>query len=178
MRRLLLSLCTVLLFGFHTSAQADGLVKELKLGVLDHDTDGLWSGFNREGGIDFNAEIILNHDLAFWGGVMSPALGLSVNSQGDTSKAYLDARWQTDLSDNIFFALGVGAAVHNGNNKLTNVNRKALGSKALFHFPLELGYQIDERYSISLFFDHVSNAWTSSPNEGMDTLGIRFGYRF
>ncbi len=160
------------------TVHAADFVKELKLGVLNHDQDSLWSGSRREGGIDFNAEAILNHDLEFWGGTLSPAIGVSVNSQGDTSKAYLDARWEKAFAQDFFFALGIGAAVHNGNTKLTNVNRKALGSKALFHFPFELGYRIDENYSVSVFFDHVSNAWLASPNEGMDTLGIRFGYRF
>jgi hypothetical protein len=27
-------------------------------------------------------------------------------------------------------------------------------------------------------FDHISNAELASPNEGLDTLGVRYGYRF
>jgi hypothetical protein len=27
-------------------------------------------------------------------------------------------------------------------------------------------------------FDHISNAYLASPNEGMDTLGVRYGYQF
>ncbi|WP_135075352.1 acyloxyacyl hydrolase [Terasakiella sp. SH-1] len=177
MKRILFALSALLFIGTNNPAQAD-MIKEVKLGLLDHDTDNLWSGFNREGGLDINGEVILNHDLNFWGGTMSPAIGLSVNSQGDTSKAYLDARWQKEFADDFYFALGVGGAVHNGNKKLTNVKRKALGSKVLFHFPIELGYHITETTNVSLFFDHVSNAWLASPNEGMDTLGIRIGFKF
>lgn len=176
MNKLFCALAMCLLMA--STASADGLIKEIKGGILHHDTDGLWSGHNREDGVDFNAEVILNHDLNFWGGTMSPALGVSVNSVGDTSKAYVDARFEKDFADDFFFALGIGAAVHNGNNKLTENDRKALGSKVLFHFPFELGYRIDEQISVSLFFDHVSNAWLADPNEGMDTLGLRFGYRF
>jgi hypothetical protein len=29
-----------------------------------------------------------------------------------------------------------------------------------------------------ILFDHVSNAYLESPNDGMDTLGIVYGYRF
>jgi hypothetical protein len=27
-------------------------------------------------------------------------------------------------------------------------------------------------------FDHVSNAYLASPNEGMDTVGVRYGFQF
>jgi len=177
MRIIFLSLITALSLGAFMPAYAD-MVKEIKGGILSHDVNGLWSGSSRESGVDINIEAIFNHDLQLWGGAISPALGLSINSQGDTSRAYLDARWETDFGGNFFFALGIGAAVHNGNTKLTDTKRKALGSKALFHFPLELGYRLDEKHSVSFFFDHVSNAWLASPNEGMDTLGIRYGFRF
>ena len=32
--------------------------------------------------------------------------------------------------------------------------------------------------SLSLFFEHISNASTAPKNQGLDTLGIRYGYRF
>jgi lipid A 3-O-deacylase len=31
---------------------------------------------------------------------------------------------------------------------------------------------------MKILFDHVSNAYLANPNEGMDTLGIVYGYRF
>lgn len=165
-----------LLFG--NPALAVGLIKEIKGGILHHDTDNLWSGSSREEGVDLNVEAIFNHDLHFWGGTLSPAVGVSVNTSGDTSKLYLDGRFEKDFADDFFFALGIGAAVHNGNTKATDRNRKALGSKVLFHFPFELGVRLGEKTSLSLYFDHVSNAWMADPNEGMDTLGLRIGYRF
>ncbi len=30
----------------------------------------------------------------------------------------------------------------------------------------------------AVLFDHISNANLAVPNEGMDSLGIRYGYRF
>lgn len=159
-------------------AQAQDLVHEVKVGVLQHDTDGLWSGYKRESGFDVNAEVILKSHMDLWGGVVRPAFGASVNSAGDTSKVYGAARWETDVFDNGFLALGLGGAVHNGHTKLTRSDRKGLGSKVLLYFPIELGYRINQHHNISLFFDHVSNAWLASPNEGMDTLGVRMGYTF
>jgi lipid A 3-O-deacylase len=58
------------------------------------------------------------------------------------------------------------------------LDRKALGSRVLFHIPLEVGYRFDDHNSLSAYFEHMSKAYTVSPNEGMDRLGIRYGYRF
>jgi len=154
------------------------IVYEVRAGILDHDTDDLWSGFNRESGVDANLEFIFTPHLEALGGTVRPALGGSVNSAGDTSKAYLAARWEVEPTDNLFFALGIGGAVHSGELELVDNDRKALGSRVLLYFPIELGYRFDNQYSISAFFDHVSNAWLADPNEGMDTLGVRLGYRF
>ena len=109
---------------------------------------------------------------------MRPALGVSINTSGDTSKAYLDARWRYDFENDIFVGIGVGAAVHNGETRLVRADKKALGSRVLFHIPLEAGYRFDAHTSVSLYFDHVSNAYLADANEGMDTLGVRVGYRF
>jgi hypothetical protein len=37
---------------------------------------------------------------------------------------------------------------------------------------------IQERHRISILFDHMSNAYLASPNEGMDTIGVRYGFQF
>ncbi len=159
-------------------APGNELVHEMKVGVLHHDTDNLWSNSSRESGIDANVELIFNAATPLWIGEIRPAIGATVNTAGDTSKVYGAARWETTIGDNGLFAIGLGGAVHNGETALTSTDRKALGSKVLFYFPIEAGYRINERDTVSLFFDHVSNAWLASPNEGMDTLGIRYGIRF
>ena len=160
------------------SSRKNRYIHELKLGVLGHDVDGLWSGSSRENGIDFNLEAILAPPLKLFGGALRPALGASVNDSGKTSKIYCDARWQYDFKMQLFLILGVGAALHNGSTDTSAINMKALGSPLLFHIPLELGYYFTPNYSISVYFDHISNANLSDNNEGLDTLGVRFGYRF
>jgi hypothetical protein len=62
--------------------------------------------------------------------------------------------------------------------QLEDWDRKALGSRVLFHIPVEIGYRLDEHNSLSAYFEHMSNAYTVDPNEGMDRLGVRYGYRF
>jgi hypothetical protein len=160
-------------------ACADGLIQELKIGVLDHDVPALWSGFRAEpNSADINVEAIFSPSVSFLGGTISPALGASISTIGATSDGYLDARWQMETGCGIFLGLGVGGAVHNGQLKLEDGDRKALGSRILFHIPLEIGYRFDEHNSLSAYFEHMSNAYTVSPNEGLDRLGVRYGYRF
>ncbi len=153
-------------------------IHEMKFGALIHDIDGLWSGFSREDGVDFNVETILAPRLKLFNGSLRPALGASINSAGGTSKIYLDGRWQYDFKNRFFIALGVGAAFHNGEKDPVTSDMKALGADVLFHIPMELGGYITDRISLGLFFDHVSNGNLSDYNEGLDTLGLRLGYRF
>jgi lipid A 3-O-deacylase len=160
-------------------ATADGFVHELKAGALAHDVGGLWSGFQLErDAADLSLEAILSPSTPFLGGTMRLAVGATLNPRGDTRNAYLDARWEIEAPSGIFFAVGLGAAVHDGHLDPDAVDRKALGSRVLFHVPLELGYRFDAHNSLSLYFEHMSNANIAEFNEGMDFLGARYGYRF
>ena len=101
-----------------------------------------------------------------------------MNTAGDTSKLYSGLRWQYEHVNGLFFGVGLGGAIHNGNLHLQHSDRKALGSRVLFHIPIEAGYRFDGKSALSIYFDHVSNAYLADVNEGMDTLGMRYGYRF
>ena len=48
----------------------------------------------------------------------------------------------------------------------------------LIHVPIELGFRFDQHNSLSIYFEHMSNAGLADANEGMDLLGARYGYRF
>lgn len=153
-------------------------INELKFGALDHDTPGLWSGFGVERqSVDANVEVLFLPWAYTFGGYLRPAIGATINFNGDTSKVYADLRWEAETASGVFFALGMGAAAHNGQIDLTDPTRKALGSPVLFHPSAELGYRWDAINSISIFADHMSNGFTQRYNEGMDTVGIRYGRR-
>lgn len=161
------------------AADAGGLVREIKAGVLAHDVPNLWSSFQLEGNApDINVEVILSPSMPFLWGSISPAIGASVNTGGDTSHAYIDARWQIEGPSGLFFGLGVGAAIHDGETDPVALDKKALGSRVLFHIPFEIGIRLDAHNSLSAYFEHTSNANLADFNEGMDRLGIRYGYRF
>lgn len=158
--------------------KSHSFVHELKGGVLAHDVDNLWSGFRREGGVDINIEAIFAPSANILGGTLRPGLGMSINTGGDTSKLYLYARWEYEFDVGLYFALGLGGVVHDGEKRFVRTDRKALGSHVLFHIPIEIGFRIDGHNGLSVYFDHMSNAYTQDENEGMDTLGARYGYRF
>jgi lipid A 3-O-deacylase len=69
-------------------------------------------------------------------------------------------------------------ALHDGERETDSADRKSLGSQILFRIPIEIGYAIDRHHRLAIAFDHMSNAGLASPNEGMDTLGLVYGYRF
>jgi len=48
----------------------------------------------------------------------------------------------------------------------------------LFHPHLEWGFRFDTHNSVSIFFEHISNASSADKNQGLDTLGVRYGDRF
>ena len=156
------------------------IVNELKVGGLWHDVPNLWSGFQLERDVAaVNVEAILSPSLPLLFGSIRPAIGANINTGGYTSNVYLDARWQIEMPvTGLFLGLGVGATVHDGKLDPSAWDRKALGGRTLFHFPLEVGWRFDGHSSISVYFDHISNGYTREYNEGLDRLGVRYGYRF
>ncbi|MBO0763262.1 MAG: acyloxyacyl hydrolase [Hyphomicrobiaceae bacterium] len=160
------------------TAQSAPSSLELRAGVLAHDVPDLWAGFNLESGVDINAELLFGRGLPVAGGTIRPALGASINTQGFTSRLYFDARWEIEFQRAFFLGLGLGAAVHDGLLAPTEPDRKALGSRVLFHIPLELGLRLDARNSVSVYFEHTSNGNLARFNEGLDAIGVRYGHRF
>ena len=156
-----------------------GIFYGIRAGLLVHDLGGLWSHTRAEGGVDWNVEIVFSKpSCLIWGGSILPNLGISINSQGDTSKAYGGFVWEFLFSNGFFFNIGTGLAVHNGQLESDDSNKKQLGSRVLFREPIEFGFTVFERHRISIMFDHISNAYLASPNEGMDTFGVRYGFQF
>lgn len=154
-------------------------VSEIRIGALEHDTTGLWSGFSLErAAADANFEVLFTPWARTFGGYLRPAIGATVNFNGDTSKAYADVRWEIEAPYGVFFAVGLGAAIHDGHLDADAPDHKALGARVLFHPSAELGYRFDGVNSISIFADHMSNGFTRRNNEGMDTVGVRLGHRF
>ena len=149
------------------------------MGLAAHDVDGLWSGSAKEDGPDVVAELIFNRPLfRLLSATAYPCFGTGINTRGHTSKIYGGFTLQWNLPASFFFATGLGVALHNGERETASSQRKSLGSQVLFRIPIEIGYAIDHHHRLVIAFDHLSNAYLASPNEGMDTLGLVYGYRF
>lgn len=162
-------------------AAAGGAIHAIKLGVLAHDVPDLWSGFQIEpDAADINIEVHFTPSMPLLGGTVRPVVGATINTRGDTSHAYLDTRWEIDGPSGTFFGLGLGAAVHDGETggPASDPDMKWLGSRVLFHIPAEIGLHLDAHNDVSVYFEHTSNAYTQKYNEGMDRIGVRYGYHF
>jgi lipid A 3-O-deacylase len=82
------------------------------------------------------------------------------------------------LRAGFFLDAGLAAALHDGKTSGSERHRKSLGSQVLFRIGLDLGWTFRQHHRLMLSFDHISNAGLATPNEGLDTLGVRYGYRF
>lgn len=162
-----------------TTGETASIFHEIRIGLLYHDL-GVWSGTSREDdGIDYNAELIFSPSLEVLGGSVRPIAGFSLNDSGGTSKVYAGGVYEYIWSNKLFVDLGLGLVLHNGETDSDEeTGHNLLGSPVLFRISIEPGYSFNERHRISLMFDHVSNGYLADPNEGLDTLGIRYGYRF
>jgi len=156
-----------------------GWIYELRAGVLAHDVDHLWSRSRNEEGVVVNSEIVFAHrGLPLLFGRLRPHLGSSINTVRDTSQFYAGALLEWEHDSGLFAGMGLGGAVHDGKTDTRKKDRKELGSRVLFRVSLDLGFSVWHHHRLMLSFAHISNAYLASPNEGLDTLGVRYGFRF
>ena len=168
--------------GSSTLSNLDGVKAgtgyEVRMGLLAHDVDHLWSRSKKESGIDFNAEVLFEpRDLDLPQGGIRPNIGISVNNRGDTSKIYGGILWEVAVSS-YFFNIGVGLAVHDGELEAKKDDKKGLGARILFRIPIEAGLTLQNGHRVSILFEHISNGYLAHPNEGLDSLGIRYSVLF
>ncbi len=170
------------------------IFSEVRMGILLHDY-GPFSK-NEEDGFDGNFEILFPSPkgLSF---ISSPRphIGISYNSAGDTSSVYGGLNWELSFWKNWFAGLSIGGMVHDGHlvGDKDGKPRKSLGCRALFREAVNVGYRLRKQHSIMLHLDHSSNASLCEKNtrdgtaegrhnvvlnEGLENVGIRYGYKF
>ena len=151
---------------------------EIRVGILAHDVP-IWSLSRKESGVDFNAEFIFRWPkYSVLAGIVHSNLGVTLNNQGDTSKIYSGFLWEYIWQSGIFIDLGLGLAAHDGELETSDDGKKELGSRILFRIPIEIGLLFATHHGVSIMFAHVSNAYLADPNDGLDTIGLRYSYRF
>jgi len=159
------------------------LLQAVRAGILRH--DAAFFGNREEEGFDINAEVQFR-PFRFMVpiGAPRPIIGMSINTSGDTNQIYAGFSWQWEdvIIDNLFMGFSLGFSLHDG--ALTRFDPedadqgKEFGLRLLFRESVEIGYRITPQHSVSLMLDHISNANIADANEGLDGLGIRYGYRF
>ena len=155
-------------------------LQELNFGLHYHDAAVF--GNREEDGVAISAEAIFR-TWAFLDdiGAPRPTLGAYLNTAGDTSYAYAGVTWSFEevILDDAFINLFLGLTIHNGGlTRFGGQSGKEFGSRIIFREAVELGYRFGGRHGVSFLVDHISNANTSGNNEGLDSVAIRYGYRF
>jgi lipid A 3-O-deacylase len=153
-----------------------GFISEFRVGGFMHD-QGPFS-HNKEDGYDINAEILFaSPDFldVIWS--PRPHIGATRNSIGRTSQVYAGITWDWSFWDGFFAEFAWGAAGHDGNKVQDDPDFKDLGCHLLFREGLEFGYRV-AGHGLSLQLAHISNAKLCDKNEGLEGIGLRYGYRF
>ena len=168
------------------------IFSEIRVGALAHDI-GPFSASD-EGGVDANFELLFaSPDIFEFMWSPRPHLGVSYNSSGDTSQAYLGLTWEWSFWDGWFAGFSLGGMAHDGHLVGVDGESKSLGCRFLFRESINAGFRFAKRHAIMVHFDHSSNASLCEKNtsdgttngrhdvtlnEGLENVGIRYGYMF
>ncbi len=154
-----------------------GILSELRLGAMAHDVGAF--GRKEEEGSNVNVEFLFfSPELlsAIWS--PRPHAGFAVNSSSGTNQAYLGLTWTWEFLGNFYAEASLGGAYHDGETNTLALDRKSLGCEILFRESVSFGYSLTEAHNLSPMLDHISNTKLCDPNEGLDTLGVCYGYLF
>jgi lipid A 3-O-deacylase len=176
--------CLILATPMLPARAQSSIVDEVKVGALAHDVGFL--GDSVEGGADLMGEVLFKSpEVLSIIGSPRPAVGVSVNTAGDTSYVYGDLSWtlalwhpEGDPETGPYVLGAAGGAVHDGRLDSATDSEKALGSRVLFHLAVGLGYHVTRATSVEAYFDHLSNADLASHNAGLNNVGVRVGFKF
>lgn len=113
----------------------------------------------------------------------SPSLYIfaAVNDGGGTSFVAGGLSWHIDLAQKIYFRPGIGIALQGRTAqrfRLSDNRRTDLGSAILFEPELILGYELSDKISAELTWQHISHATLfSGQNPGVDMMGARIAFK-
>ena len=165
-----------------------GWLSEVRVGVLKHAVS-LIGNTTKETGIDGNLEVLFEAP-SFLGLLWSPrpTIGLTANSSAtNTDIAYGALTWEWAPWSNLILDFSLGMAVHNGELKFdpsvafpANAGRhREFGCRWLFRESFEAGWLFAKRHAATIMWSHYSHGGLcDDKNEGLDNIGVRYGYRF
>ena len=167
---------------------SDGWLSEIRFGVLKHAV-ALVGNTPKETGIDGNIEVLFNSPnwLNFlW--APRPMMGASANSSStNTDIVYSGLTWEWNPWSALILDFSFGFAIHNGELKYDagtvfpeDAGRhREFGCRWLFRESFEGGWLFEDRHALTLMWSHYSHGGLcDDKNEGLDNVGLRYGYRF
>ena len=156
-----------------------GFISEIKIGALAQD-QGPFSS-NKEDGVTAHVELrFVSPDILKFIGAPYPHIGADINTSGNTNSVWLGVVWEWEVWKKFFVGWSMGGAYHDGETDKNSapLDRKELGCNPLFRLGINVGWRFDKNHSIDLLMDHISNAKACDTNEGLENVGVRYGYRF
>lgn len=146
---------------------------EIYGGVYVHDVDTIFTKSGYESGADIH--------LGFRGDKigrtrLQPYIFGSVNTAGETN--YAAVGLSAKFGQRTYFRPGLGIGVHTGSaGNFERTDKIAFGSRVLFQPEVNVGYQVNDRFSIEASWVHMSHAQIfGKQNPGMDNFGVRLNY--
>jgi lipid A 3-O-deacylase len=168
-------------------------VDEVHVGVMAHnicvincDNADKEDGPNVEFQVSFDSPSFLS-----WAFSPQPYVMASINTAGETSFGGAGLEWRWNFAEDWALEPGFGVVAHDGEseNPFPNGSPEAeefndehvlLGSDVLFRTSLGLTRDFEGPWEMQLFYEHLSHGQiiASGRNQGLDEVGIRFGYQF
>lgn len=152
---------------------------EFRVGAFYTDFDG---NKRAEDGVVLNTEVLFGRLEVQSGYALvdrllnfRPHVGVTFNSFGGTSVAYVGATSDYALTDWLYLETSFGAAIHDGP---INDEPDSLGCTANFRESFGVGVKVSEQVRLLATVDHISNAGLCDENQGLTTAGLRLGYRW
>jgi len=165
----------------------NGFVDEVRLGIAAHDVYGGFLPVNASEwtigapeDVTFEA-LFRSPDIeAFhWIGAPRPNIGGTVSTSGRESMLHAGLTWQVPVFETpLYIEATFGAAIHNG--ALTGATKPArnLGCRVNFYEALGVGAHLSDEWTLTVTYEHTSNANLCEENDGLSNLAVKLGYKF
>lgn len=168
-------------------------VDEIHVGVMQHNICVInCKNADKEDGPNIEFQVSFDSpDFLSWAGSPQPYLMASVNTAGDTSFGGFGLEWRWQFADKWALEPGIGYVIHDGEieNPYANGTPEAAafaaehvqyGSRDLFRTSIGLTRDFEGPWEGQLFYEHLSHGQIlgTGRNQGVDQIGLRFGYQF
>lgn len=174
-KTILIVTTTALATPAHAESESEGLIDSVVLGAFAHEIAN-----DEEGGVDANLELRFRPFFGRgWAIEFLPTVGTTINLNGDTNTAYAGATARYRLTDSFFVEGFFGLTLHDSDTP-KEADGLDLGCRLLFREGAGLGYQ-SGKHSLGVYLSHASHGGIlcdEDENDGITSVGLRYGYHF